>query len=158
MQSLLPCTTHTHLPLMPPPHTPPAMHAPCHTHPLPTMCTHLPAMHAPPCHAHPCHAHPPPWTEFLTHACENITFAQLLLRMVINWNDLCFWGGVGWVVTVGKKMSFMTHILNVRIVKNLSLVVLHYTFTMYWPRVYSISRWRKWDGCTSWSIYTTASC
>ena len=24
----------------------------------------------------------PPWTEFLTHACENITFPQLLLRMV----------------------------------------------------------------------------
>ena len=25
----------------------------------------------------------PPWIEFLTHACENITFPQLLLRMVI---------------------------------------------------------------------------
>ena len=25
----------------------------------------------------------PPWTEFLTHACENITFPQLLLRAVI---------------------------------------------------------------------------
>ena len=25
---------------------------------------------------------PPPWTEFLTHACENITFPQLLLRPV----------------------------------------------------------------------------
>ena len=24
------------------------------------------------------------WTEFLTHACENITFPQLLLRTVIN--------------------------------------------------------------------------
>ena len=24
----------------------------------------------------------PPWTEFLTHACENITFPQLLLRTV----------------------------------------------------------------------------
>ena len=24
----------------------------------------------------------PPWTEFLTHACENITFPQLLLRSV----------------------------------------------------------------------------
>ena len=27
--------------------------------------------------------HTPPWTEFLTHACENITFPQLLLRAVI---------------------------------------------------------------------------
>ena len=26
---------------------------------------------------------PPLWTEFLTHACENITFPQLLLRTVI---------------------------------------------------------------------------
>ena len=25
---------------------------------------------------------PPPWTEFLTHTCENITFPQLRLRMV----------------------------------------------------------------------------
>ena len=29
-------------------------------------------------------SHPPPWTEFLTHACENITFPQLLLRTVMN--------------------------------------------------------------------------
>ena len=27
--------------------------------------------------------HAPLWTEFLTHACENITFPQLLLRAVI---------------------------------------------------------------------------
>ena len=26
------------------------------------------------------------WTEFLTHACENITFPQLLLRTVIKRN------------------------------------------------------------------------
>ena len=26
---------------------------------------------------------PPPWTDFLTYACENITFPQLLLRAVI---------------------------------------------------------------------------
>ena len=25
------------------------------------------------------------WTEFLTHACENITFLQLLLRTVMTW-------------------------------------------------------------------------
>ena len=28
--------------------------------------------------------HSPLWTEFLTHACENITFSQLLLPTVIN--------------------------------------------------------------------------
>ena len=27
---------------------------------------------------------PSPWTEFLAHACENITFVQLLLRTVEN--------------------------------------------------------------------------
>ena len=27
---------------------------------------------------------PPPWTEFLTPACENITFSQLMLRAVTN--------------------------------------------------------------------------
>ena len=26
--------------------------------------------------------HPPPWTEFLTHTCENIPFLQLLLQAV----------------------------------------------------------------------------
>ena len=79
---------------------PPATHDPLpHTHP----CHACPLCHAspPPCkprathdplpHTHPCHACPPthapyhacpPWTEFLTHACENITFAQLLLRTV----------------------------------------------------------------------------
>ena len=37
---------------------------PCHTCPLP--CTPPPHMYPP----------PPPWTEFLTHACENITLPQ----------------------------------------------------------------------------------
>ena len=58
-----------------------AMHAPCHTCP--------PAMHAPllPCMPPPHHAcplprmppamHAPLWTEFLTHASENITLPQL---------------------------------------------------------------------------------
>ena len=27
--------------------------------------------------------HPPPWAEFLTHTCENVTFPQQQLRMVI---------------------------------------------------------------------------
>ena len=29
----------------------------------------------------------PLWTEFLTHSCENITFPQLRLRVVITYND-----------------------------------------------------------------------
>ena len=37
------------------------------------------------------------------------------------------------------------HIPNVKIVKNLSPVVIHCTFTMYWPKVYSISQW--WNLC-----------
>ena len=52
--------------------------------------THAPATHIP-CHAClPCHAWPPAvhatplWTEFLTHACENITFPQLLFQTVTN--------------------------------------------------------------------------
>ena len=33
---------------------------------------------------------PSPWTEFLTHTCENITFPELRLRMVITlWWHLC---------------------------------------------------------------------
>ena len=32
---------------------------------------------------------PPPWTEFLTHACKNITFLQLLLRAVMKPQELC---------------------------------------------------------------------
>ena len=51
-------------------YAPPATHAPHHTCPLPCPS---PTMHAATL-----------WTEFLTHACENITFPQLLLRTVIN--------------------------------------------------------------------------
>ena len=42
----------------------------------------------------PLHAgiHPPPWTDWMTHACENITFPQLLLRTVIS-----FLGGYHWI-------------------------------------------------------------
>ena len=58
---------------------PPTMHAPCHKCSLPRM---PPVMHAPlPC-THPPAMHAPPWTEFLTHSCEIITFPQLLLRLV----------------------------------------------------------------------------
>ena len=53
--------------------------------------THTPLPHiSPPC-TPPCHARPPLWTEFLTRACENITFLQLLLRTVklVNKNKCC---------------------------------------------------------------------
>ena len=54
---------------------------PCHSCPLPCMppTTHAPPHHAcPPAMHTPCHACPlPPWTEFLTHASENITLLQL---------------------------------------------------------------------------------
>ena len=82
---------HTPCHACPLPCMPPTMHAPCHTCPLP----HMPPRHMPPCHAcpppwtPPCHAHPLPlpcmplppctpplWTEFLTHASENITLPQ----------------------------------------------------------------------------------
>ena len=52
----------------------PATHAPCLAHPH-----HVRS----PNHACPSTTHAPPlWTEFLTHACENITFPQLLLLTV----------------------------------------------------------------------------
>ena len=64
-------------------HAPPAMHIPCHAcsfhnafplcHTCPSFAMHIPLFTI----------HAPLWTEFLTHACENITFPQLLLLMVI---------------------------------------------------------------------------
>ena len=40
-----------------------------------------------------CTSPPPPWTEFLTHACKNITFPQLLLRVVtmVRTIDIFIW-------------------------------------------------------------------
>ena len=52
-------------------HTPFTMHAP--------FTTHAPLYYACPT---PLATHVPPWTELLTHACENITFLHLLLRAV----------------------------------------------------------------------------
>ena len=108
----------THAP-PPPCHTCcPAMHTPCHAHPLPYThpyhtppchthpTTHAPCHTCPPCHPSPCMppsfamhfpftmhtpplSHMPPphlWTDGMIHACENITFPQLLLRAVININ------------------------------------------------------------------------
>ena len=94
---------HAPLPCMPPPHTP------CHAWPLPCMrppTTHDPlpcmpsAMHAP-CHACPPATHDPLpctsplWTEFLTHASENITLAQLCcgryqwyIQLIDTWNQI----------------------------------------------------------------------
>ena len=81
----------THAPL--PPCTSPMTRTPCNAHPhhtCPLQCIppimRTSAMHTP-CHACPPATHAPSrlWTEFLTHACENITFPQLLLRAVIKW-------------------------------------------------------------------------
>ena len=50
----------------------------------------------------------PLWTEFLTHACENITFPQLLLRTVININhavNSISYGGIAIRVLVNLYKS-----------------------------------------------------
>ena len=73
----IPPTVHTPPMRMPPAmHAPPFMLLPCM--PLPT---HAPC-HACPSAPMPPATHPHLWTEILTHACENITFPQLLLRKV----------------------------------------------------------------------------
>ena len=63
----------------------PATLTPCHAHP----CCHA----CPLCHAHPSTMHAPTthiplWTEFLTHACENITFPQLRWRPVTRKQEM----------------------------------------------------------------------
>ena len=85
-----PCHTYPQCQACPPSHMPslPCMPPPPRMPSLPHMpppATHAPpAMHTPPPHMSLLPSMPPPpWTEFLTHACENITFPQLLLRMVI---------------------------------------------------------------------------
>ena len=47
----------------------------------------------------------------------------------------------GYCILQWQINIFMQHILIMKIVKNLSLVLFHYTFTMYRPRVYNISQW-----------------
>ena len=47
------------------------------------VCVSLPGGVSAPVHAGIYTPPPPPWTEFLTHACENITIPQLRLQMVI---------------------------------------------------------------------------
>ena len=79
---------HAHvLQCMPPSPCMPLLHYACplcHTHPVPfAMHAHF-ATHAPfAMHAHPLAMRGHLWTEFLTQACKNITFPQLLLRTVI---------------------------------------------------------------------------
>ena len=46
------------------------------------VCVYLGRVSAQWCLPRGAHLPLPPWTEFLTHACENITFPQLLLRTV----------------------------------------------------------------------------
>ena len=66
----------------------------CHARPSPLPCMYLPPC-TPLCHTCPPRytcpptMHTPMWTEFLTHACENITFLQLLLQAVIILTDFC---------------------------------------------------------------------
>ena len=71
------------------PHKPPAMHAPCHTSPLPHMppATHAPCHTCPPCHAFPPPGILPPVDRLLDRCLWNITFPELLLQMVITWQD-----------------------------------------------------------------------
>ena len=62
--------------------------------------------------------HPPPkWTEFLTHACENITFPQLLLRAVI----INFAGNIPhkMIQSVTVLIAFLLTIQNVTLNKEL---------------------------------------
>ena len=71
----------------PPPHIQPspAMHTPCHVYPMPCMppVMHAPLPHTPPALHAPTPCKPPAmhipslWTEFLTHASENVTLPQL---------------------------------------------------------------------------------
>ena len=51
---------------------------------------------------------PPLWTEFLTHACENITFPQLLLRTVIIGVDVITYCMRGCVLRGFSLIHWMT--------------------------------------------------
>ena len=50
---------------------------------------------------------PPFWTEFLTHACENITFPQLLLRTIIT-GCMPKRKGKGSIIAVGGFSTWYT--------------------------------------------------
>ena len=66
-------------------HRPPCpVHAGIHTPPAWCMLGYTPPVQCMLGYTYPVHAGIPPWTEFLTHACENITFPQLLLRTVTS--------------------------------------------------------------------------
>ena len=67
------------------------------------------------------------------------------------------WGAQIYYLDFFPKKNAKNCIPNVKIVKNPSLIMLHWPFTMYWLRVH-ISQWWslciKGDGCTSWSIHS----
>ena len=67
--------------------------------------------------------------------CDSWWGSLLLCRCHIE--GKIFWDRSDWVEWL--------HIPNLKIVKNPSSVMLHWTFTMYWPKVYSISQW--WNLC-----------
>ena len=96
MPSCHACHTATHtlcyafpLPCMPPPCISPfATHAPLH-HVCRPFATHAaPLPHMTLCHTHTIRHTPPLWTEGMIHACENITFLQLLLWAVKKWTGV----------------------------------------------------------------------
>ena len=98
--------THAPLPCICPTMHAPSHHVcPCHACPLPHM---PPVMHAPLSHMSPPHNPPAmhtPQTEFLTHACESITFPQLLLRTV----TIGFWPKLrGWHPSPLENPRFTT--------------------------------------------------
>ena len=77
---LVDCPDHTP-PSLPHDHTPPLVTTPCSRPGHTPSHTHTPQSHT---HPDPLHAeiHTPLWTEGMTHAFENITFSQLLLKVV----------------------------------------------------------------------------
>ena len=76
------------------------------------------------------------WRQQITHVTtlnqqRKIYHVLISILSAVNPNMwICHFWQVGW---------FTGHIPNMKTVKNLSLVVLHCTFTMCWPKVHSIS-------------------
>ena len=74
------------------------------------------------------------WPVGMCHLLRDITFEYPVYLRIWSYLYGCTAGNVwiSWAVV---------HIPNIIMVKNPSLVLLHCTFTMYWPRVYSMSQW-----------------
>ena len=88
-------------------------------------------------------AHNPPWTEFLTHTCENITFSQLLLQMVKMFavadpgrgsekheiHAVAFGGHFLWLLFTGSGGSWTPHPLDPLLVQAHTLI---YCYSFYY--------------------------